>query len=219
MENKLSKAELLQLESQLSCPTGKSGIKIGKEMHKGNISMTLNSISFLDLKDKISLLEIGHGNCGHLEKIVALWEGIYYFGLEISKTMMQEAKQFNNYPFAEFNIYDGENIPFPDNHFDRIMTVNTIYFWTNASKLINEIERVLKYTGICVLTFADKKFMKNLPFVGNKFCLYDEKDIKTLISSSNLKIIESKNLSEKVISKTGKLVQRSYTMIKLIKTT
>ena len=49
--------------------------------------MTIDSIKSLKLLKSDVLLEIGHGNCGHLEKIYSETNGVKYFGLEISETM------------------------------------------------------------------------------------------------------------------------------------
>ena len=218
MENKFTKEQIIELEQQLSCPSGKLGIEIGENMNKSNIGMTLNSIQFLELKRKNTVLEIGHGNCGHLNNILSSVEGIQYFGLEISETMLREAQNNNPGKKAEFRIYDGELIPYKDQLFDRVFSVNTIYFWSNPQKLMSEIERTLKLNGICVLTYANKEFMRNLPFVKNKFTLFDQNDIEQLAEKSNLKIVESKELTEHVKSKTGDKVERKYTMTKLKRT-
>ncbi len=64
-------------------------------------------------------------------------KNIRFFGLEISKTMQQEAESINknllNQAHIEFQLYDGKTISFQDNSFDRIMTVNTVYFWENPT--------------------------------------------------------------------------------------
>ncbi|NDV16799.1 methyltransferase domain-containing protein [Muricauda sp. TY007] len=217
MEKKFKESEIRELESQLSLPSGQMGIEVGKKMNETNIGMTLNSIDFLELKEESSVLELGHGNCGHLEKLLGLAEGVRYFGLEISETMRNEAEKNNSNRQAEFKLYDGKNLPFANNFFDRIMSVNTIYFWQNPEKLMQEIERTLEYNGICVLTYADKEFMKDLPLVGEKFKLFDKKDVEKLVSMSNLKIIAFRDKTEFVKSKTGEQVERKYTMAKIKK--
>ncbi|REH48943.1 methyltransferase family protein [Tenacibaculum gallaicum] len=213
----LTQKEIKELEEQLSCPDGKLGVEVGKNMNETNINMTLSTIDSLELKDKNSVLELGHGNCGHLQKLLAEADNIGYFGLEISKTMHEEAKTINTTTQAEFLLYDGETIPFKNNSFNRVMSVNTIYFWSNPQKLITEIERVLKPNGICILTYANKEFMKNLPFVGDKFQLFGKEEIKTLVSASNLKIDALIHKTEQVTSKTGESVERTYTLAKLKK--
>lgn len=218
MKDTLTKEQIRELEEQLSCPKGEFGVELGENMNQSNIGMTLNTIDFLEFERENTVLELGHGNCGHLEKLLSSAEGINYYGLEISETMMNEATKNNLSQKAEFNLYNGESIPYSDNYFDKIFSVNTIYFWSNPEGLIHEIERTLKPSGICVLSYANKEFMKNLPFVGEKFTLFDQEDIKKLVEKSNLRIIAFKELMEEVKSKMGEQVERKFTMVKLEKT-
>jgi SAM-dependent methyltransferase len=52
-----------------------------------------------------------------------------------------------------FSLFYGIKIPFTDSYFDKIFTVNTIYFWIKPSDFISEIHRVLKVKEILILTF------------------------------------------------------------------
>ncbi|MBL3655159.1 class I SAM-dependent methyltransferase [Fulvivirga sediminis] len=217
MDKQLTKEQIEELEKQLSCPSGEMGTEVGKNMNESNIGMTLNTIEFLELQNGHQVLELGHGNCGHLDEVLNAGKYMKYFGLEISETMMHEAKNNNQNQEAEFNLYDGINIPFPDNSFNRTFSVNTIYFWANREKLMQEIERTLKPGGICILTYANKDFMKNLPFVGEKFRLYDPKDLEELVSITDLQMIQTLQKEEQVKSKAGEPVLRTYSMTKLRK--
>ena len=217
MEVKFTEEEILELENQLSCPSGLNGIEIGTRMNTSNFEMTKKSIDALDLDDRNSVLELGHGNCGHLELITAAADEIKYYGLEVSETMWQEAQKIATNGQVEFRLYDGRKIPYPDNYFDRIFTVNTIYFWSDAGFLIKEIARTLKDEGILILTFADKSFMKNLPFVGQKFKLFDTDDIYNLVDGSGLEVLEIMHKADEVKSKMGELVNRKFTVVKLTK--
>lgn len=217
MKREFTEKEILELEKQLSCPSGEFGIKVGENMNRSNIGMTLNTIKFLELQDKNLVLELGHGNCGHLENLLNLAKEIKYFGLEISETMWKEAKKNNSKNQAEFKIYDGETIPFKSNFFDRILSVNSIYFWSNPKKLINEIERTLKPNGYCILAYANIDFMKNQPFVKQRFKLFDRNNIQKLVETSNLNITEFKSENELVNSSLVDKAERKYTMVKIKK--
>jgi SAM-dependent methyltransferase len=146
---------------------------------------------------------------------------ISYFGLEISETMYVEAQRINqeikNGKQIEFNLYDGENIPFEDNSFDRIMTVNSLYFWSSPEELFKEIGRTLKPGGYCVVTFARKDYLKQLPFVRQKFKMYDVEDIQNFIDDSNMEIVHIEDKVELNESKTGKKDERKYFMVKMTK--
>ncbi len=215
MKSELTEKEIRELEKQLACPYGETGIEIGKNLNETNIGMISNSIEFLELKDKNLVLELGHGNCGHLDELMGAAKEIKYYGLEISETMWDEAQTANSTKQAKFELYDGENIPYKDKFFDRIMSVNTIYFWSDPLKLISEIERTLKPDGICVLTYGDREFMQKLPVVGEMFKLYGRSEIKDLVGTTTLRIIDSTDRTEQVKSKTGEAVERKYSMTKL----
>lgn len=209
--------EFIELENQLSCPQGEMGIEVGKIMNESNLLMTLNSIEILNIKNDDNVLEIGHGNCGHLEKLMIVAENIKYYGLEISETMWQEAQKINLNNNAEFYLYNGNDIPFSNNFFDRIFAVNSIYFWSNPKKLIEEIDRTLKSNGIFVVTFADKDFIKKLPYAGNKFRIYGKEKIEKLIMNTNLKISDIVKISDKNPNRIGDIIEREYTIVKLEK--
>ncbi len=213
--------ELLEIEKQLSYPEGESGLKIAENMNESNIQMTISTIDSLNIIDGNILLEIGHGNCGHLNKIFDQTKNIQYIGLEISDTMKNEAERRNQELIKEYDInfllYDGIQLPFSNDSIDKIFTVNTLYFWKNPTHFLNEIYRVLRIGGQLVLTFAQKEFMKKLPFVKDKFYLYNNKDIINLTNTTNFQITEFIDKKDIVKSKSGDVVEREYTVVKMTK--
>jgi len=212
--------ELKEIAAQLSRPEGKGGIEMGNKMNENNIQMTLDTLDLLNLQDGEVLLELGPGNCGHLSKVLKIAEVVYY-GLDISETMQQEAIKLNKAFLTDhqidFSLYDGEKIPFEDQLFDKIMTVNTIYFWKKPLELLNEIYRVLKPGGKCLVTFAQKDFMKKLPFVKHHFQLYDHHSIEELVQATSFQILQIDERSDRAQSKTGEMVDRKYSIVTLKK--
>jgi ubiquinone/menaquinone biosynthesis C-methylase UbiE len=217
----MKKEELQAIASQLKHPTGQKGTEMGHMMNETNINMTRHSIQNLQIEAGNKILELGHGNAGHVEFIFEQAENIKYYGLEMSELMFQEARQINrNYVSqkqAFFSIYDGNTIPFEDNSFNKVVTVNTIYFWQEPQKLLSEIYRVLQSKGILCITFAEESFMKQLPFTQFEFELYSTEKAEKLIEKTSFKIINKETLTEKVKSKTGELVDRAFTTLVLEK--
>lgn len=217
----MKQEELQAIASQLKHPTGEKGIEMGNMMNETNINMTHHSIQNLHITAGNTILELGHGNAGHVAFIFEQAENIKYYGLEMSELMFQEARQINrnfvSQKQAFFSIYDGNTIPFQEASFDKIFTVNTIYFWQEPEKLLSEIYRVLKPKGILCITFAEESFMKQLPFTQFEFELYSTEKAEELIAKSEFKIINKETLIEKVKSKTGELVDRAFTTLVLEK--
>jgi ubiquinone/menaquinone biosynthesis C-methylase UbiE len=213
--------ELQAIASQLKHPTGEKGIEMGNMMNETNINMTKHSIQNLNISKENKILELGHGNAGHVEFLFEQAENLKYHGLEMSELMFQEARQINrnfvSQKQAFFSLYDGNKIPFEDESFDKIFTVNTIYFWQKPEELLSEIYRVLKPSGNFCLTFAEEDFMKTLPFTQFEFKLYSTEKAQGLIKKSDFKIVYTETQTEKVKSKTGELVDRAFTTIVLEK--
>ncbi len=221
MEKEFTEEEIKEIAKQLSCPSGENGIKMGDNMNENNISMTISAINAFDFSDHDTILELGHGNCGHLEMILNKANQIEYTGLDISDLMQEEAQQLNqkhvHNQTASFHLYDGETIPFENEKFDKVMTVNTLYFWQDPKKLISEIYRVLKPKGTFTLVFADKESMQKMPFTKFGFQLYTLNNYKDLLYTTEFKIETIHKFEEKVETKTGQIMERTVLAVKTSK--
>lgn len=217
----MNEQDLKMLAEQLSNPSGEHGIEIAEMMDRNNILMTVHSIDNLQIQNEDHVLEIGHGNCGHLGIILEKASGIHYTGYDISELMNVEAKRLNHEltqnSSVEFKLYDGENFPEPDNSFDKVFTVNTLYFWQNPVQFLNEIYRITKPNGIFCLTFAEKDFMEKLPFTQYGFTLYSTGDARNLIEDSRFRIEKVEYQEEEIQSKSGEMVTRKFVTMVLRK--
>jgi len=215
----MSGDELAEIESQLSFPSGEAGKEMALAMNESNISMTRAAIEAMELKNNCCVLELGHGNCAHLSELFEKCETLKFCGLEISETMKSEAerlnKQFKDSNGAEFHLYDGTKFPFQDDQFNRFFTVNTIYFWNDPQQTLAEIHRVLSEDGIAAIAFGQKRFMEQLPFVNDKFSLFDNDKISRLIDQSPFHLKGIHNFSEEVKSKSGDTVDRHFSIARL----
>ncbi|AZA80034.1 class I SAM-dependent methyltransferase [Chryseobacterium sp. G0186] len=216
----MEKEELKILAQNLANPQGEKGIEIGEMMNATNISMTLESIRTLLIEDNEHILEIGPGNAGHLKSVLNLAQNLKYTGIDISETMQNEAKKLNKdfKDKADFILYEGKKLPFKDQSFDKIVTVNTVYFWEDPVDFLNEIYRVLKDSGTFVLTFGQRDFMEKLPFTAYDFTLYNNSEMEELVSKSHFKRMKTSEKEEEIKSKTGnETIQRIYTILTIKK--
>lgn len=217
MEQQHSEADLKNIAKQLSCPEGEHGVKTGEMMHASNIGMTSSAIDALDLQNNETILEIGHGNGGHIAQLLSQAENLNYFGADISATIIAEAEKINQglIPAGKvhFKLTDGIKLPFDENRFDKIFTVNTIYFWQNPSKYLTEIKRTLKLNGTLVICFANKTFMRNLPFTPYGFKLYEVEEVKELLKNGGFTVENILSKTEQIKSKTGEQVEREYHVV------
>lgn len=216
-QNIPSEEELRTLAAQLGCPSGEMGIEVGHQLHEINQQMTLNTFRCLEVQNGDQLLELGHGNCSHLPLLLNEVPNLKYTGLEVSGVMKEEAKRINASSVlsksARFHHYSGETIPFEDHSFDSTMTVNTIYFWPEPMKLLNEIKRVLKKGGKISIGFAQADYMKQMPVTQFGFNLFDSNKVTALLEQTGFSDITNYDYKEPVQSYTDTVIEREYSVV------
>jgi len=217
MEHQYTEADLIKIAQQLACPQGDHGIKTGEVMNISNAGMTQAAINLLQLKGAESVLEIGHGNGGHIAYLLNQANELKYHGVDISPTMITEAERINldfiGRNSVSFSLTDGLNLPFSNQSFEKVFSVNTLYFWKNPQQYLKEIFRVMKPKGTLVIAFADKMFMESLPFTKHGFTLYEKQTVMDIVKNAAFNQIEYFQKSEQIKSSAGNLVNRTYHLL------
>ncbi|OSI11766.1 class I SAM-dependent methyltransferase [Neisseria canis] len=205
---------LEQTAAQLRCPHGETGRAFGQAMNLRNLSLIVNAFSTLGLNDGDRVLELGYGNGGLLGYVLSLAARLHYTGVETSALMHEEALAFNqafiSAGLADYRLYDGLKLPFADLTFDKIISINTLYFWERPAELMREICRVLKTGGRLCLSFCEKNFMQTLPFCAYGFRLYEPHDVVALTRSLPLRLCFQTARQDKAVDKSGNLTERIY---------
>lgn len=216
-QNIPSEEELRILAAQLGCPSGEMGIEVGHQLHEINQQMTLNTFRHLEVRNGDQLLELGHGNCSHLPLLLNEVPNLKYTGLEVSDVMKVEAEKINASAVlsnsARFHHYSGETIPFEDHSFDNIMTVNTIYFWPEPLKLLNELRRVLTKGGKISIGFGQADCMKQMPVTQFGFNLFDSNKVAALFEQTGFSDITNYDYKEPVQSFGNAPTEREYSVV------
>lgn len=217
----LSEEQLRGIAAQLARPDGEAGVAMGHTMNDSNGGMVLRTIAALDIIEGDRVLELGHGNCVHLEALLGGMSDVRYHGLEVSETMHRTSVEQNAKAVAEgkaiFSLYDGHTLPFAQAAFTKICTVNTLYFWAEPEHFLNELYRVLAPGGKLCVAFADRSFMEKLPFTRFGFELYDEARFEALVATSMFSAPRLIREREMVTSKDGQRMERPYSVAELLK--
>jgi len=216
-----TEAQLRAIAAQLAHPNGDAGITMGHTMNDSNTGMVLRTIAALEVQDGDRVLELGHGNCIHLESLLAEKSDVRYHGLEISETMHRASVAANAHFIADgrarFSLYDGATLPFADGLFTKVFTVNTLYFWADPQAMLRELNRVLRPGGALCVAYAQRAFMEKLPFTRFGFELYDDARFTVLAAGSIFMAPSFIAEREMVTSKDGQRLERTYTIATLVK--
>jgi ubiquinone/menaquinone biosynthesis C-methylase UbiE len=185
---------LKEIARQLRQPHGEQGKEIGERMNKGNQLMNLLTINMLDTHANDVILEIGMGNGFFVRDILALAPAIHYIGCDFSEEMVRAAifhnQEFINNHQAKFFLASADSLPFEAPTFNKVFTVNTLYFWENPPLVFNEIKRVLKPEGKLVIAIRPKEIMEQLAFTQYGFFMYCKEELFTLLSDNGFEVTQ-----------------------------
>lgn len=180
-----------EIAKQLRKPTGENGKFIGSELSKGNKFITEVVYNEFNLLDGNSILEIGFGNGVFLKQLI-IDDKKKVYGIDYSEIMIEAAKEINKKLIEKGDIeikYGAiENIQYPDKFFDKICTINTVYFWETAEAALNEIKRVLKKDGYFAIGFRSKDKVKKHEFTKYDFQLYNCDELEEVVKTNGSEI-------------------------------
>jgi arsenite methyltransferase len=133
-------------------------------MNRHNATMNAFAVRQLGLKPSDRVLEIGFGGGVNLPALIA--GAAFVGGADRSRDVVAwAAARFSaavQSGRAEFREGSVEAIPFAAAAFDKVCTVNTVYFWQSLDAGLAEIHRVLRPGGSVVIGFLPKEWMDRL---------------------------------------------------------
>jgi len=183
-----------ELGRQLMKPTGEIGLQVGENMNVGNIHLYNFVLSKMNFKNNSDILEVGFGNGKFIQKFFDINSNIKMSAIDYSETMCSEARVNNNNLIKTNKLIikceDSKKMSFPDESFDNVVTINTIYFWYDFDCCLQEIRRVLKNTGQLYIGYRPKSIMENLSFTKEVFLLYESAYLQDCLRKNGFRIIE-----------------------------
>lgn len=143
------------IAKQFSNPAGIGGKIVSSVMNMQNRPLYEYTTRLLSLSDADSVLDIGCGN-GYVLNMLANRTGCALTGIDISpsaiKTALSRNRKFVKSGRMDLVRQDMNKLPFSDCSFDKVYSINTVYFWENLDGIMAEIRRVLKPNGLFINT-------------------------------------------------------------------
>jgi ubiquinone/menaquinone biosynthesis C-methylase UbiE len=201
----LSGVALLQkfLSHQLARPSGWFGrFFTSRWLEKINVRMNALALECLNLQSDDRVLEIGFGSGSLLDAILKTGKCHHVAGLELSTEMiafvnkrLAASVQSQTLQLAQGRI---DVIPFASSSFSKVVSVNTLYFWTDTREALRECARVLREGGQLVLCYNAKQDMQNWPGHVHGFTLYETSEVENLLRDVGFVNIQTRSLQDPV---------------------
>lgn len=196
------------VSKQFGKPTGIGGVISTFIMNVMNQAQYKSIINNLNCSKDDKILDIGFGN-GYLIDTLAKKNKGKFYGIEISEDMIKAGNKRNLKLIEQEKVHltkgNVMEIPFEDTYFNKIYTVNTVYFWEDLDKSLLEIKRVLKPNGVFVNTIYSKQWLDSIKYTQYGFSKYTPDELVKITSDNGFdvfKIIEiKKNISYCIIAK------------------
>ncbi|SEH60763.1 Cof subfamily of IIB subfamily of haloacid dehalogenase superfamily/HAD-superfamily hydrolase, subfamily IIB [Ruminococcus flavefaciens] len=180
-------------------PHGEAGAEMLKGMNEHHYAVTGWALGFFEFKENDRILDIGCGGGETLRRMSEKTASGTLTGLDYSKLSVKLSIEKNKEDIesGKMNIIEEsvEKMPFDDNSFDKIITVESFYFWPDPAENLREVYRVLDKGGKFLIVAdingdadLDEKDIEGI----EKFSLYNPtlKEFHDLLEKAGFKDIK-----------------------------
>ena len=180
------------MTKQFGNPSGLFGEFIGNGMARRNIYDAEWRVSLLNIQPHHHILEIGFGPGVSTQMASEKASQGFVAGIDHSRTMVQAASQRNAAAIRTglMELKQGEvsSLSYPDQLFDIVFSLHSIYFWPKPVDCLKEIKRVLKPDGLLGITIQPKdKWGPNVD--SSIMTLYFGSEVASLFSEAGFRNI------------------------------
>lgn len=182
------------MAGQLRQPSGWFGSQVvSRLMNLGNRQIVETAVALLEIQPQHRVLEIGFGGGAGLARLAEQVQSGVVMGVDFSADMVRRAERRFRKEIAagrmEVQLGDVSQLPYPDESFDRGLTVNTIYFWPDALKGLEEIRRVLKPQGRVAVAIRSKEKMSKYQVTRHGFRLFSPGELAGLMQMAGFRAL------------------------------
>ena len=158
------------------------------------------AIGELDVRLADVVLDIGFGGGYSLPRLAQRAPAGKVHGVDFSEPMVLQAER----RFAdlirqgklELRVGDVRALPYMDGTFNKVMTVNTIYFWPDPVQNLKEIRRTLKAGGRLVVAFRSRHHMERARALVQGFTLYEPEAVARLLREAGFRDVTLRSMDQ-----------------------
>lgn len=149
---------------KLACPDGRFARVFAKLLNLSNAKLNAAVIRKLSATTEQTVLDIGFGGGVGIALALADTRIAHVAGIDPARAAVRAAQAryggiSTNRKLVDVRHGVAERLPWDDGTFDAVISVNSLYYWTDMVAAFTEIKRVLRPGGMLVLGLRTKRQM------------------------------------------------------------
>jgi SAM-dependent methyltransferase len=141
--------------SQFGKPTGLLGSVVGHLMALKNKERSWWVLPMLEIHQNDRVLEVGFGSGIDIKRVSEIAVDGFVAGVDHSEVMLDQARRRNAPAIragrVELQLAAASRLPYPDDSFDTVFSINVAQFWSNPLEEMLEMRRVLRPGGLIAI--------------------------------------------------------------------
>jgi ubiquinone/menaquinone biosynthesis C-methylase UbiE len=134
----------------------------GSKMERHHLDITQKTLRLMELRPGERVLDLGCGS-GWATRLLAQFAGDgRVVGIDISDEMVRQARtESAQFPSIEFRVGSATQIPADDNFFDKVLSVESFYYYPGQDRALEELSRVMAPNGrlfILINLYTDNQY-------------------------------------------------------------
>jgi len=119
-------------------------------MERHHLDITQKTLRLMELKPGERLLDLGCGS-GWATRLLAPFAAVgQVVGIDISDEMVRQARSESaQFPDIEFRVGSAAQIPSDANSFDKVLSVESFYYYPDQDRALDELFRVMGRRHAC----------------------------------------------------------------------
>jgi ubiquinone/menaquinone biosynthesis C-methylase UbiE len=142
-----------------------------------------------------AILDVGCGTGKLLKSAEARFPGAKLVGVDAAIEMVKYAQTSNPTGAIQFQQAMAEELPFPNASFDLVFSTMTFHHWSNQTRGIAEVARILTPGGRWVLAdFVASGFMRQVRRLLRLHQFPERADLEGMLSDAGLKVVTDRRI-------------------------
>jgi|ERR1035441_986194 ubiquinone/menaquinone biosynthesis C-methylase UbiE len=180
--------------SQFASPSGLFGsLFVAPFLNITSMGLIRASIDLLEPKPDDRVLDIGFGGGYSLLALAERVPNGQVVGVDHSRDMVEAAANLirGEQLQSRIRVRRGNvaKLPFAASTFDRVLTVNTIYYWPDVRAGLGEIARVLKPGGRLVVGFRSPGSLRLVTLTWNDFRRCEPQEVSEAMRKAGFRLL------------------------------